>query len=383
MSSCTDNEQMSKLSYINSLISTNTDSAVMMLNDMKDEAESSSEDVRIYYDFLCVKSGKEKNLKASDSLMSIVIYYYEQQNTEEHLHEAYYYAGKVNAELKNGEKALLYLHKALLCDSTMLTPEFTSMVYSQMGDVLMRNRLYEEAKNMKELALFYSRNAADTACLLECKADIRKIIELSDNDTIDSNKRTQKRLALQKINEKVKVDELKKQNTILKEKSDVGGASIVVVCTVILISALCIWLYSKKKRNNKDRVEECEIEKTDISVDLPSPTKKQFYDKEISELINTRAGNDKVLKNADWIIIEERITELMPTFKDSLYELINLSETEYHICILIKLGVSPSNMAKLMALSNSSVSQIRLRLQHKVFEGKGTAKDWDNYIQSL
>jgi predicted transcriptional regulator len=51
--------------------------------------------------------------------------------------------------------------------------------------------------------------------------------------------------------------------------------------------------------------------------------------------------------------------------------------------MLIKSEVSPTNIAKLMAISNSAVSQNRLRMQQKVFDGEGTAKDWDNFILSL
>jgi len=34
-------------------------------------------------------------------------------------------------------------------------------------------------------------------------------------------------------------------------------------------------------------------------------------------------------------------------------------------------------------MSNSSISQNRLRMQQKVFNGSGTAKDWDNFVLSL
>jgi predicted transcriptional regulator len=51
--------------------------------------------------------------------------------------------------------------------------------------------------------------------------------------------------------------------------------------------------------------------------------------------------------------------------------------------MLIKMEVSPSNIADLMAISKSAVSQNRLRMQQKVFDGEGTAKDWDKFVLSL
>ena len=75
--------------------------------------------------------------------------------------------------------------------------------------------------------------------------------------------------------------------------------------------------------------------------------------------------------------------EAFPTFRDDLYALYALSDTEYHICMLTKVEVSPSNIAKLMATGVSTISQSRLRMQQKVFGGQGSAKDWDAYILSL
>ena len=89
------------------------------------------------------------------------------------------------------------------------------------------------------------------------------------------------------------------------------------------------------------------------------------------------------MKDAEWKKIEEKLLKAHPTFKEQLFALYPLSDTEYRICMLIKMEVSPSNIAKLMAFSNSAVTQNRLRMQQKVFDGEGTAKDWDNFVLSL
>ena len=146
----------------------------------------------------------------------------------------------------------------------------------------------------------------------------------------------------------------------------IAGAAVVVVALVILL-AFRVW---QQKRDAN-------------TASLPTPTHRKFYDKDISELLTTHIHNNKVLKDADWNKIEERLSAAFPSFKERLFSLYHLSETEYHICMLIKLEVTPSNMAKLMATGNSTISQSRLRMQQKVFNGQGTAKDWDNYVLSL
>lgn len=90
-----------------------------------------------------------------------------------------------------------------------------------------------------------------------------------------------------------------------------------------------------------------------------------------------------MLKDSDWKKIEAGLLKAYPAFKEKLLGLYALSDTEYRICMLIKMEVSPSNIADLMAISKSAVSQNRLRMQQKVFDGEGTAKDWDKFVLSL
>jgi len=111
--------------------------------------------------------------------------------------------------------------------------------------------------------------------------------------------------------------------------------------------------------------------------------KRQFYDSEMDEMIRRNVRNEKTLKEKEWQEIEVKVAEKMPEFRERLNEVYQFSEQEYRICILIKMGVSPSEISTLMATSRSNVSQTRQRMQKKVFNGRGSAKDWDRYIMSL
>ena len=57
--------------------------------------------------------------------------------------------------------------------------------------------------------------------------------------------------------------------------------------------------------------------------------------------------------------------------------------SEYHICLLIRLHISPSSISNLVELSNSGVSLSRKRMLEKVCGKDGTAKDFDKFILSL
>ena len=60
-----------------------------------------------------------------------------------------------------------------------------------------------------------------------------------------------------------------------------------------------------------------------------------------------------------------------------------MSEFEFRICLLIKIGIKVSDMARLTNHSNESVSSVRRRLYEKIHKRKGTPKELDNFIISL
>lgn len=390
-----------ELDCINEMAETDADSAAKMLSEMRESMKGAPAELVMYYDLLGVKTDDKRRIRhTSDTLICRVADYYERQDKDGHLPEAYYYVGRANSDMNRSERALFYFYKALQCDSSMVTNHLRGRIYAQMGYIYLRNCLFEDAKNMQEMAYFYCKEEGDTLGMRYCKEDISTISMLEDSLTVDSAKTTAILLKVMQIKEKVKSEKLARINSDLQDKivsSNDYTLSISIGIAILVITGVLVFVRykSKHKETNNEVVQSANSASSvnpqpilsatpqPISPAIPQPTKKQFYDKEINELLSSRVSNDKVLKSTDWKLIEERLTESFPNFKDELYSHINLSETEYRICILIKLEVTPSNMAKLLALSNSSVSQIRLRLQHKVFNGQGTAKDWDNYVLSL
>lgn len=83
--------------------------------------------------------------------------------------------------------------------------------------------------------------------------------------------------------------------------------------------------------------------------------------------------------NSDWDDLCQMINETMPTFKTQILKQYPVSEKEYKICMLSKLGFKPYQMANLMGLSCSDISQTRRRLFVKIFHIKGSASDFDHY----
>lgn len=77
------------------------------------------------------------------------------------------------------------------------------------------------------------------------------------------------------------------------------------------------------------------------------------------------------LSNEDWIELSDLIEQLIPSFPQMLKN--RLTEKEYHICLLIRLHISPSSISNLVGLSNSGVSL----LSRKKDVGKSVWKRWN------
>lgn len=358
------------LADIDSLTEVDADSARRRLATLAPQMEKANEGTRAYYQLLQVKADDKAMVKhTSDSLICAVAQYFESHPKSGHLPEAYYYVGRANSDMQNGEKALIYFQKALLEDSTHVTTRLKSRVFAQMGYIYLRNGLLEDAINMQQLAHFYCEQIGDTLGMRYSSEDIETIKAMSQDLHINEYSRKEMMAKVQRLNTQVKNQILSSENSKLQTENEEKEHLVwgIAISAVVVAAALLALLLTLRHRRKNRAV----------------PTAQRFYDKDVSHLLTTHIYNNKVLKAADWQLIEERLLAAFPTFRDRLFSLYQLSETEYHICLLIKLEVSPSNMAKLMATGNSTISQSRLRMQQKVFNGQGTAKDWDNYVLSL
>lgn len=106
--------------------------------------------------------------------------------------------------------------------------------------------------------------------------------------------------------------------------------------------------------------------------------------KELLAHMSAAGKNIKQLKQADWERIEKEIQALCPDFKKKLYLLYaGFSEHEYHICLLIKLGIRPVEIAALTAHSKESITAARRRMYKKVYGVEVEPRKWDEIVYFL
>lgn len=94
-------------------------------------------------------------------------------------------------------------------------------------------------------------------------------------------------------------------------------------------------------------------------------------------------NNGRPLKIEEWEELTSIIDEAFGDFSNKLMSYCQLNAQEFHVCLLLKIGIKPNDISMLTARSKQSISSIRNRLFRKVFGDKGSGKDWDDFIYSL
>lgn len=124
----------------------------------------------------------------------------------------------------------------------------------------------------------------------------------------------------------------------------------------------------------KDRIEQ--QERGLLVSQLHRSSVYAFFHKAAHEEIRITAEN--------WQELRAAIDAAYDDFTGRLYSLCpNLSEMELHICWLIKIQLSPKDMAQVVGRSQSAVSMARTRLYKKIHQKEGTTSDFDKFITDL
>lgn len=230
--------------------------------------------------------------------------------------------------------------------------------------------MYEEAREMLKISQFYGQTFGDTVGVRSCHEKVRKLHLQEMELPIDSATLEFKLQEVKSINEKARIKMLKLQNDRwqYQQRNDESHVWWIVAAVLALAGAAGAFLAWKRRKARLLCGVVSSLDEVPVS-ERSIPRRRQFFDAELSNLLSLRIQSGKVLRPADWKLIEERLHANYPNFRSDLYSHYPMSENEYRICMLVKMEVTPSNMAKLLAMGNSSISQSRLRMQQKVFNG--------------
>lgn len=161
--SCSNRPSPRALQVADSLTYCQPDSAVALLQQMKESILSEPEATQMRYYLLCIKAQDKAYIThTSDSLIQQVVRYYRKHKDKTYLPEALYFAGRVYRDLGDAPQALEYFQRAISHSTKETDYKLISNVYSQIGMIFLYQDIYDKAPEMFRKSYHYSVLANDS-----------------------------------------------------------------------------------------------------------------------------------------------------------------------------------------------------------------------------
>ena len=153
-----------------------------------------------------------------------------------------------------------------------------------------------------------------------------------------------------------------------------------MACALFAILILLFVIAYIHNRNEKHRLEDR------IKLLRGYAVNKNIYDSPIAhrfrQLLKANPYQNPSLN--DWKELADLIDREVPDFREKLQtDSHQLSDAEYDICMLVKIQISSSDIARLKQCTPSNVTYTRKRLFKALFSKTGKAEEMDEYIMSL
>lgn len=161
---------------------------------------------------------------------------------------------------------------------------------------------------------------------------------------------------------------------------------------IMAVGLVVIWavtnyvVYQRRRRQLQlqlQQIQEVKEERPQSVRQAIESVEASYFASDEHHELQRRIAMGQTLKEEDWQAIENQLKKVYPGFGSQLRGLHVMSELEYQVCLLIKLRIAPSDIATVLARDVSTISTVRSRLFKKVFDKKGGAKEWDEFILSI
>mgnify|MGYP003307337478 FL=1 len=85
-----------------------------------------------------------------------------------------------------------------------------------------------------------------------------------------------------------------------------------------------------------------------------------------------------------WITIQEHIDSIYPDFTDRLHKLCpSLSDRDLQVCYLTKIGMSPSDISRVLQQSRQAITNTRKRIMQKMGSLMAEKSNFDDFIEEF
>lgn len=164
---CNNKPYPQSIRVADSLVYSNPDSAITLLEQLKGSMAFEPKVTQMYYRLLTIKAKDKAYIThTSDSLIKTVVKYYEEKKDKERLPEAYYYAGRVYRDLGDAPRALDYFQKALESSNEYTDYRLVSLMHNQMGMIFLYQDIYDKALDAFNGAYHYSTISKDSVFMV-------------------------------------------------------------------------------------------------------------------------------------------------------------------------------------------------------------------------
>ena len=127
------------------------------------------------------------------------------------------------------------------------------------------------------------------------------------------------------------------------------------------------------EKNNEQIIVKQELKEHTITILKKSSIYKKFL----------QADQGEKIWKEDWQELIKSIDETYTQFTQRLLELYPMKTIEMQVCLLIKIGLSPTQIAFITAHTKQAITSIRKRLCKKVFKREGSPEEWDIFIHAM
>ena len=116
-----------------------------------------------------------------------------------------------------------------------------------------------------------------------------------------------------------------------------------------------------------------------------SASEDRLFSSNIVKVLHNKASKAKEHPSEEeWEQFSILINDTIPSFYTKMNGgHVELSTTEYYICMLVRANFSPFEICNLLGISSSNLSMMRVRLMKKVFGVSGKAKEFDEKIRQI
>ena len=198
-----------------------------------------------------------------------------------------------------------------------------------------------------------------------------------------------------KINALYNYQSKEKENYELKiknqeEKKQKFAVMFALVLSTIMLSGVIVWYKYKNKlmQLEMDKAELAEknriLEEQKMMNDKNLKIKSTEIYLTIKKKISEHQDKNENITEKEWDRLDHEVNSIFNEFYKRVHNLIpEISQHEYKVCLLLKIGTRPTDIARLTNRSKEAINSTRRRLYEKAFGRKGRPADWDDIINSL